>query len=146
MFGIFKKNTKEDKRDLEQVIFDIAEHNQDKDYFRMYELLKDRELYLPADPNSLPEDFVPGSRLVTDSSHQIRISNAKGPNGELLIPAVTTESHPTLQGGYIGMRWSDFLEMVLKIPEAWGALIQGETSYVGFDRERIKYILESKNV
>jgi hypothetical protein len=35
--------------------------------------------------------------------------------------------------------------MVLKIPEAWGALIQGETSYVGFDKERIKNILESQS-
>jgi len=93
----------------------------------------------------LPKGALPGSKIVTDSSNQIRIKNVQGPNGQLLVPSATSPEHPIVQGSYVGINWFDCLEMVLKIPEAWGVLLQGKTSYVGFDKERIRYILGKYN-
>jgi len=138
MFGLFKK--KEDKRDLEKVIYDIAEYGRDEDLHIMYDLIKNRQLYLPVDPSSLPKGLEQGEKIITDSSIQIRIKNVAGPNGEMLVPAAS-EQHSMVSGGYIGMEWQGLLEMVLKITNAWGVLDQGQTSYVALDNERIKYVL-----
>ena len=146
MFKLFGKKNNEDPRDVEQVIYDVAESNKDEDFHRLYELLIDKELYIPIDPASLPKDTLPGSKIVTDSSSQIRVKTVQGPGGQFLVPSSTSTEHQIVQSGYVGMKWFDYLEMVLKIPEAWGALLQGKTSYVGFDKERIKYILGKYNV
>jgi hypothetical protein len=145
MFGLFGKKKKDDLRDIEQVIFDVAENNKDEDYHRLYELLVGKELYMPVDPASLPQDVAPGSKITTDASNQIRIKNVQGPNGQFLIPASTSSEHQIVQGGHVGINWLEYLEMVLKVPGTWGALLQGKTSYVGFDKERIKYILGKYN-
>ncbi len=146
MFKLFKRKAKSDDRDIEQVIFDVAEHNKDEDYHRLYELLVGRELFLPVDPESLPANYEPGSKIVTDSSMQIRVRNVQGPNGETLVPSATLEECPMVQGGYIGMDWFEYLQTVLKIPSVAGVLIQGKTSWVGFDKQRIQYILSTYNV
>lgn len=146
MFNIFRKKPKNDSRDIEQVIFDVAEYNKDEDYHRLYELLIDRALFLPVDPESIPKGHEPGSRIVTDPSMQIRVRYVQGPNGETLVPCATLETAPMVRAGYIGMDWFEYLEMVLRVPSASGALIQGKTSWVGFDQERIQYILSKYSV
>lgn len=141
MLKIFNRRPKKDERDIEQVIFDVAEHNKEEDYSRLYELMVGRDLFLPVDPESLPKDYELGSKIVTDPTMQIRVRNVQGPNGDTFVPSATTESSPMVQEGYIGMQWFDYLEMVLEIPSVSGVLIQGQTSWVGFDKERIKVIL-----
>lgn len=143
MFGLFKK--KEDKRDLENLIYDIAEYGRNEDFHKLYEMLDGRELYLPVDPSSLPKNIEPGSKIVTDSTSQVRFKNVVSPSGDLLVPVATNNQHPLVSNGYVGMEWFSVLNMTLKIPEAWGILVQGQTSYVGFDKERINYILNLKN-
>ncbi len=145
MFNIFRKKSKVDPRDIEQVIYDVAESNKDEDFHRLYELLLDKELYIPIDTDSLPKNAVSGSKIVTDASNQIKVKNVIGPDGQLMIPSSTLREAPLVQGGYVGIEWFEYLEMVLKVPEAWGALLQGKTSYVGFDKERINYILAKYN-
>ena len=146
MFNLFKRKPKKDNRDIEKVIFDVAEFNKNEDFHRLYELMIGRELFLPVDPDTLPKNSMPGDKIVTDSSMQIKVKNVQAPNGDTLVPCATIESSQLLQGGYIRMGWFGFLEMVLKIPEASGVLIQGETSWVGFDKDRVQYILDKYTV
>ena len=63
----------------------------------------------------------------------------------MLVPAATSEQHSMVNGGYVGMEWKGLLELVLKMPNAWGVLVQGQTSYVALDNERIKYVLALPN-
>jgi hypothetical protein len=47
-----------------------------------------------------------------------------------------------IDDGYVEMNWCDFLAMVLKLDDSvYGALLQGEVSWIGMDRERTRYIL-----
>jgi hypothetical protein len=146
MFNLFGRKPTKDLRDIEQIIFDVAEYNKDEDFHRLYELMIGRELFLPVDPDTLPGNSKPGDKVVTDSSMQIKVKNVQAPNGDTLVPCATLESSQLVKDGYIGMDWFGFLEMVLKIPEASGVLIQGKTSWVGFDKGRVQYILEKYNV
>ena len=145
MFGLFKKRAK--KKDpiqnpaLEQAIADIAQHNQQQHYQHLHRLLTGQTLYLPVDPDSLPQGFKPGSSIVTNASHDIRIKNVPGPQGERFIPAATNALHPMLQDHYISMDWVEFLEMTVSIAEAAGALIQSQTAYIGLGKERIEQML-----
>ncbi|PTY35802.1 hypothetical protein BGP77_00270 [Saccharospirillum sp. MSK14-1] len=135
-----------DKRDIEELIFDIAEHNKEEDHHRLYDLLSGRELFLPVVPESLPANYVPGSKVIVNSSMRIRVRNVQGPNGEVFIPGSTQEDCPMIQDGYIGMGWFEYLKMALRTPSVSGVLIQGEKSWVGLDKLRIQYILQHYDV
>ena len=82
MFAIFKKLMKPRERDLEQLIFDIAEYKKDEDYQLLYRLLKHREVYVPADPGTMPGAARPGvpggAGQVGDRSRSFSLTNPSG--------------------------------------------------------------------
>ena len=142
MVEISKNNQKKDEREIDQLIFDIAENNLAQDYTIFYNLMIGKTVFLPVEENSIPKNLVPGESFKTDSSMQIRVKSVTGPNGELFMPCAINENAKFLLDSYIGIDWIEYLNMVLKTPSAWwGALIQGKTSYVGFDKMRIQHIL-----
>jgi len=142
MFDLFKKKNLPDPRDLEQLIFDVAEHQSDKDFHLLYKVMANRHVFVPADTNTIPADAAPGEKYTTKFGDRVSMRYVTGPNNLLLVPAATQESAPILKDGYLGMDWFDFLRMVLKLDQTfYGALLQGKTSWVAFDRERIRYIL-----
>lgn len=143
MFNIFGKNKQKNKRDIEQVIFDVAEYQKDEDFHQLYKLLDGREVFVPVDTTTIPVGAKPGEKYVTKPTDQLKIKNVIGPNNQPLVPAATINSCTILKDGCVGMNWSDFLNMVLKVEGVYGALLQGETSWVGFDIKRIKYILNT---
>lgn len=139
MFRLFKK--KKDVIDLEQVIHDIAEYNKDEDFNKLYEILIDRELFLPTIKQTIPNHLVPDEKFITNSCDEILMSKVDGPDGKALIPVATTENSPIISDEYLRIDWFEFLEMVLKVEDVFGALIQGTTSWIIIDKERIEYIL-----
>lgn len=146
MFNFLKSKKKDEGRDLEQVIYEIAEFRKEQDYLAFFKLIEEREIYFPVAPESLPSGFQSGQKIVTDASMQIRIKTVIGPSGGVFVPASTTETSKMVEGGYCGINWFSFLEMALKIEGAAGILIQGQKSWLAFDRERIKYLLENRKI
>ncbi|MBN1312453.1 MAG: SseB family protein [Anaerolineae bacterium] len=132
----------EDDLTIEQVIHDIAEHGKDEDFHLLYEKLAGRELYIPVVQETLPT-APSGEPYVVSSADQIRMHTTLGPDGKALAPAATSIDSPMLRGSYISMDAYDWLEMALKIDMVHGVAIQGRTSWVGFDKEEIKNILDN---
>lgn len=141
MFGLFRKK-KSDARDLEQLIFDIAEHQRDQDFELLYLKLRRRELHVPVDASSLPAHIPPGQAYQTSSNDRIVMRSSSLPDGRPIAMAATHLEATMLASGHVGMQWEDFLEMVLKLPpEFFGFVLQGRTSWIVFDRQRTAYIL-----
>ncbi|HEX8284138.1 MAG TPA: hypothetical protein VF588_12320 [Pyrinomonadaceae bacterium] len=141
MLHFLKKRAKKAPRDLEQVIFDIAEHNRDEDLHLFYRLMSQREVYVPVDGAPLPAAAEPGVPYTTRPTDQLRARSVFMQGRGELLAAATQTSHPLLEGGHVGMPWLGFLEMAQKIPEAQGVLIQGRTSWIALDQEHIAYVL-----
>ena len=141
MFSFLTKRAKKTPRDLEQVIFDIAEYKRDEDLHLFYRLMSAREVYVPVDSTTLPAAAEPGVPYMTRPSDQLRVATVSMPDGAEWVSAATQTSHPLLADGYVGMPWLGFLEMAQKSADVQGALIQGTTSYIALDKERIAYVL-----
>jgi len=133
-----------ENRNIEQLIYDIAEHARDEDYTELYELLADRVLFIPVDKASLksvPSDAKPGEMFKTDASTSIQIRNVAGPRGDSFMPVATMETSPMVAEGHVGIYWLEALAMVLKVDEVVGILLQGENSWIGFYKPQIEHIL-----
>jgi hypothetical protein len=146
LFSFFKRPKKPDPRDLEQLIFDIAEHQRDADFHLLYERMVGREVFMPIDRSSLPASIEPGVSYTTTASDRIMMKSVPMPNHGQWATAATLASHSSLAASYVGIQWINFLKMTLQVPELQGALLQGRTSWVGFDRERISYVLARSGV
>ncbi|MBL8263324.1 MAG: hypothetical protein JNM58_12945 [Xanthomonadaceae bacterium] len=141
MFGFFRKKTS-DTRDLEQLIFDIAEHQRDSDFELLYLHLRGRELHVPIDTSTLPAHIPPGQAYQTTSSDRIMMRSSNLPDGRPIAMAATHLEAAMLASGHVDMQWEDLLGMVLKLPpEYFGFVLQGKTSWIVFDRQRTAYIL-----
>jgi hypothetical protein len=141
MFTFLKKQGKKDSRDIEQLIFDIAEHQRDADFHLLYKLMAGREVFVGINKTSLPASITPGVPYKTQPSDRLEMKTVSIPNHGAWSSAATLATHPSLGNSYVGMQWLDFLEMTQKVPELRGAALQGRTSWVAFDKERIAYIL-----
>lgn len=142
MFSFFRKPTKPDERDVEQVIFEVAEWRSNEDFHTLYKLLKDRHVCVPIDAGTIPAAAEPGREYRVEKPDRLAMRYVLGPNNVLLVPAATREDSPVLTGGYVYVHWIEALKMVRKLdPRFWGLLLQSKTSWVAIDRERIKYIL-----
>ncbi|MBL8507930.1 hypothetical protein [Chitinimonas sp. JJ19] len=127
---------------MEQLIFDVAEHQADKDFRELYALMQGKQVFVPIDKASIPAGAAVGEQYVTTANDCLKMQYVIGPNGQLLAPSATCEDSPMVKNGYVGMEWTAFLQMVAKLDNSFfGALLQGKTSWVAFDRDRISYIL-----
>ena len=129
-------------RDLEQLIYDVAEYQRDADFQLLYKRMQDRVVYVPVNSKSLPKEAHSGTRYVTMQKDSMRCYTVLGPQDQVLVVCTTRHDAAIIDDGYVEMKWCDFLAMVLKLDDSvYGALLQGEASWIGMDRERTRYIL-----
>ena len=127
MFGFFK-----DKRDIDQVIFDIAEHQRPRDHERLFQLLQGRELFTPVASSNVP--FEDGASITVKPGDEINLKTATLPNGMVCIVFYIHRSDPRLGTPYAGFTVRDAFDMVIKT-NADAVLIQnGRDSWVAFPR------------
>ena len=142
MLNFRKKSAPVDPRGLEQLIYDVAEYQRDADFQLLYKLMQNRVVYVPADSKSLPKDARPGTRYVTTREDSMRCYTVLGPQNQVLVVCATHHEAAIIDDAYVEMDWCDFLAMSLKLDgSVYGALLQGKTSWIGLDRDRISYIL-----
>lgn len=143
MFSLFSSKKQASKVDLEDLIYEVAEHQRDSDFHELYRRMRSREVFVPVEPSSLPRDAKPGQTIVTDSSASIRMRTVPAPNGQGMVPGATRQESPILKDGYVSMSWIGLLEMSLKVqPPLHGVLLQGQRSWVAFDLARVRYVLQ----
>jgi len=138
--SIFSKPVR--RVELEDLIYEIAEHQRDGDFQALYREMRHREVFVPIVAASLPAGSQPGQVITTSATSQIRMRTVSGPKGTQLVPCATRQDSELLKDGYVGMPWRGFLEMVLKTdPGLHGALLQGSRSWIAFDRQRVRHVL-----
>lgn len=143
----FLKRKQQPPRDLEHVIYDIAEKQLDADFRVLYSLMRDRQVFVPTDLATVPLVAQPGQSYTTTANDRVEVRTMNGPSNQLLACAATNQQSPLLKDGYVGMSWLGFLEMAIRLdPSINGFLLQGTTSWVVFDRVRIRYILGNFNL
>jgi len=143
MFNFFNKFKKKDERNVEQVIVDISESHKSYDYQHLYSLLKHEEVFIPVNQSTIPAGTQIGEKYIPEPTDQLKIKSILGPNDQPLLPAATKDSCAMLSKGYMSMNWIDFLNMVQKVEDTDGTFLEGETTWVKLDKERISNILES---
>ena len=142
MFPFSRSKRNVDARDTEQLIFDIAEYRRASDYELLYARMKGTTVFLPVDPDSVPNRAAPGAQFQTGGSDQVRASTVSLPPLGDCIPVATTRQSQILQRGYVEIEWIEFLRMVKRAHGVAGALLQGVRSWIAFDMERVQRILD----
>lgn len=144
IFHLFPSRKTRPPVDLEDLIYEVAEHQRDSDFHELYSRMKGREVFVPVVPSSLPLDAKPGQTFTTSSSVSIQIRSGPAPNGQgSLVLCATRQDSPILEGAYVGMTWIGLLEMSLEVdPPAWGVLLQGHRSWVAFDLACVREVLQ----
>ncbi len=133
MFGFFR-----DKRDIDQVIFDIAEHQRRRDHERLFQLLRGRELFAAVASSNVP--FEDGASITVKAGDVINLNTAKLPNGMVCIVFFVHRSDSRLGERYAGFTVRDALDMVIQT-NADAMLIQnGRDSWVAFPRGELPAI------
>ena len=133
--------------DIEQLLFNIAEHARDEDYHQLYQGLISKELFIPivqdSSLRSISEPSQSGDTFDPNDGSTLQIRNAEGPRKEPLVPLATKATLPIVATARVGMYWLDALAMVLKNAEVDGILLQGENSWICFYKPQIENILEN---
>jgi hypothetical protein len=128
-------------QDLEQLLFNLAEHKKEEDYQLLFQLMAAAEVFVPADLKSMPANAKPGQPYKTQPGDNVAVKTVQVPGLGSCVAGSTTQSSPLVAGGYVGMTWLGLLEMALKIEACRGVLLQGQTSWIALDRQRVEYAL-----
>ncbi len=133
-----KLNKSIENSDIEALLNDLSEDNSIENYRKLYETLADRKVYMPLNENSLPTN----TTITVNKSDQAKAKTVLFFNNKPCLVVTTSDNSPVIEEYYAIIYWIEALEMVLRIDELYGILIQGNTSWVAFDIERIIYILQ----
>jgi hypothetical protein len=127
-------------RSLDDLIFDIAEHQRDADYDEFHERMQSHLFYLPL---SAPLSGPPGTKTVVGgdvSTSHVVMRNMK------LFGFFTTDSHPNLGSVFGGIEGAEALRMTVAAPDIDGAVFQNaNASWVGLDKQKCQHVLTSNS-
>jgi hypothetical protein len=127
-------------RTPDEVIFDIAEYQRDEDYPALYDALLGCELQVSADIQRKPAESKWGPRYMERVSVTTTARLVRDSAGSVWMAALTPAARATASGDFFGLQWADLLTTALNIPDVAGLIVQGTTSYVMLDKQRIKHL------
>jgi hypothetical protein len=124
-----------DRRDINQVIFDIAQYNRPRDHRRLFELLRDRKLFASIASSNVPlED---GRQFIVAAGDNIQLRTGSLPNGMSCVVFYVDRSDSRLGPQSAAMTAREAFEMVLKT-QLDALLIQNaQNSWVAFPRQEL---------
>jgi hypothetical protein len=135
--GLFRKRS---SRSLDELIFEIAEHDRAADFDEFYARMQSHAFYMPL---TAPLSGPPGSKIAVGSgvlTKYIVMRDMK------LFVFFTTDNHPKLGRVFGGIEGSEALRMTLASPEIDGALFQNaEISWIGLDKQKCQHVLNLKS-
>ena len=129
------------KRDIDRLIFEVAEHKREEDYQALFLAIKGKTFHCPVDPASAAA--IPrGAAYVTQAHDALRIPCLASINGLKLVPLFTSANDKRLSAGRFAIEGLEALVMAFKTAGVDGVLFQNNRdSWVGVDKERIKRVL-----
>lgn len=123
-------------RSLDDLIFDIAEHNRDADFDEFYTRMQSHVFYLPlTGPFSVPS----GTKITVGEgvlTKYVVMQDMK------LFVFFTTDSHPKLGPVFGGIEGGEALRMTLASLDIDGALFQNaNVSWIGLNKQKCQHVL-----
>jgi hypothetical protein len=127
--------------DIDQLIFDLAEHKRAKDYETFCKLLKGRAFFCQVDPPSttgLPS----GLPYQIQRRDAIKLPGLAKIKGLALLPLYTFDGDQRLKNSYVKIEGLEALRMAVKATGIDGLLFQNRhDSWIVLNREQIKQLL-----
>ena len=133
-------NRSQSLRTVDALIRDIADHQRPEDYSEFFRLLPELQLFLPL-AGPLPTSIPRGEKIVVSAGTEIRARTASIQGLECVL-VFTSADHPNLGADYAGLDGREALQMVERIPNIGGLLVQSTgTGWVGLDRQKVTHVL-----
>lgn len=124
-----------DRRDINQVIFDIAQYHRPRDHRRLFKLLRDRELFASIASSSVPVED--GRQLIVAAGDNIQLKTGSLSNGMACAVFYVDRNDPRLGPRYSGMAACEAFKMVSET-QLDALLIQNaQDSWVAFPRQEL---------
>jgi hypothetical protein len=134
--GLFRNNAR--GKDINRLIFDIAEFGKRSDVDEIYTRLKHLELYASVVSANFPFDN--GAQVKIDAGRQLTIPTAKI-NGREFIVFLVDKADPRLGQNFVGMNASEAFNMVERIDSLSGIILyNNKQSYFGIERQDFGWI------
>lgn len=134
----FKGESSSGYTDLDQLIFDIAEHKLESDLETLYQILPEEEFYLPMKMISARK---PGEAFKTGQGDQVATS--KLPNGMIMVSIYTRTT--IMRTSFGGMTGKEALRMILKMDGVDGLIVINKSnSWVGINKAVAADILNGR--
>ncbi len=131
-----------DERNIDQIMADISEQHNERDYRQLFLLLKDQDIFIPIKSSLIPAESKTGDIYKPESMGDINIFRIVGSDDEVLIPAALTVTCAILNDGYMRMAWIDFLTMIASKKDIEGATLECDAYWVQLGKNRISQILK----
>ena len=127
-------------RDINSLLHSIADHKRAEDYSEFFQLLPSLQLFLPL-TTPLPNDLPRGEQFQVEAGVEIKAQTVSIKGLECVL-VFTSENNPNLGDDYAGIEGREVLQMVLKLPNIDGLVVQSSgTGWVGLDKQKISYVL-----
>lgn len=103
-------------------------------------MLPELQLFLPL-AGPLPASIPRGEKIVVSAGTEIRARTVSVQGLECVL-VFTSADHPNLGSDYAGLDGREALQMVERIPNIDGLLVQSTgTGWVGLDRQKVTHVL-----
>src|SRR6202043_1790478 len=113
---------KPDRRDMDQLIFDLAEHgNRPADLSELYRRMAGIEVFAKVLSANFP--LQNGTRHIVGPGQNLQIQSASLPTGQNMAQFFVDKADPRLRPQFVGMSPREACEMVLKLDSLAGLLI-----------------------
>ena len=133
-------NLDADPRDIDRLIFDIAEQNRRRDYRLLYHRLRDMSLFAPVAETNVT--FPSGTTHTIQPGETVKLPTRTLADGRVVVPFCVAQDDPRLGLRYVGLKSADAFRMTLDIPDADGLILQNRgISWVGLMRPEIERVL-----
>jgi hypothetical protein len=126
---------------IDDLIYDIAEYKRSDDYMLLYEKTLNREMFFSIISTNKTVD---GTQLRVQKKDEIKVPITSELNGKKMVVFYTSSQDTRLGTPYAGIWGDKGLEMVSKMPEADGVVIQNkDSSWVAITKQQILILLET---
>jgi hypothetical protein len=136
--------SKPDQRDMDQLIFDLAEHgNRPADLNELYRRMAGIKVFAKVLSANFP--LQNGTRHTVGPGQNLQIQSASLPTGHVMAQFFVDEADPRLRPQFVSLSPKEACEMVLKMDNLTGLLIcNSKNSWIALLKPELQRLLKAE--